>query len=257
MKPTDSALSIQQKLTTGFATIEDVVEQLKTQRSKNRLAITLPSSFAENWFADRFSEFYKTNSEIDLRLDARNRMVDLLTEDFDFAIRYSPPQPETYQESILFGDYVLPVCTPEFARQHQISADLKSLTGIPLIHLGKRTPDPEWADWMKWGEAFGLDLESLRDGIHLTEFNSGIQPAIRGQGLVMCGLVEAYNSIKQGLLVNPFGPKLCYKTGYQYRLVSVHARALSSLQTQFQDWVVETAREFQAELADFFLRQER
>jgi LysR family glycine cleavage system transcriptional activator len=255
VQPTDSALSIQQKLTTSFLTIEDIIGQLKTQRSKNRLAITLPSSFAEYWFTGRLPEFHKTNSEIDLRLDASNRMVDLLTEDFDFAIRYSPPQSETYQESILFGDYVLPICTPDFARQHQLSTDLRSLAGVPLIHLGKRTPDPEWVDWMKWGETFGFDPDSLRDGIHLTEFNSGIQTAIRGQGLVMCGLVEAYNSIKQGLLVNPFGPDLCCKTSYQYRLVSVHARALSNLQTQFQEWVVDTAGEFQTELTDFFLLQ--
>lgn len=251
-QPTDHALSVQQKLTTSFSTIEDVINQLKIRQSQNRLAITLPSSFAENWFTDRLPDFYKLNSEIDLRLDASNRMVDLLTEDFDFAIRYSRPSPETYEEVILFGDYVIPVCTPDFANQHQLSRDLKSLEGVPLIHLGERTPDPEWADWIKWGEAFGFELDSLRDGVHLTQFNSGIQTAIRGQGLVLCGVVEAYASIKEGLLVYPFGPELCYRTSYQYRLVSVHGRVLSKLQVQFQKWVADTAMEFQAELTDFF-----
>ena len=251
-QPTDNALSVQQKLTTSFSTIEDVINQLKIRQSKNRLAITLPSSFAENWFTDRLPDFYKLNSEIDLRLDASNRMVDLLTEDFDYAIRYSLPSPETYEEVILFGDYVIPVCTPDFANQHQLSRDLKSLEGVPLIHLGERTPDPEWADWIKWGEAFGFELDSLRDGVHLTQFNSGIQTAIRGQGLVLCGVVEAYNSIKEGYLVYPFGPELCYRTSYQYRLVSVHGRVLSKLQVQFQKWVADTAMKFQAELTDFF-----
>ncbi len=251
-QPTDHALSVQQKLTTSFSTIEDIINQLKIRQSKNRLAITLPSSFAENWFTDRLPDFYKLNSEIDLRLDASNRMVDLLTEDFDFAIRYSRPSPESYEETILFGDHVIPVCTPEFANQHQLSRDLKSLEGVPLIHLGERTPDPEWADWIKWGEAFGFELDSLRDGVHLTQFNSGIQTAIRGQGLVLCGVVEAYNSIKEGLLVYPFGPELCYRTSYQYRLLSVHGRVLSKLQVQFHKWVADTAMEFQAELTDFF-----
>jgi LysR family glycine cleavage system transcriptional activator len=251
-QPTDHALSVQQKLTTSFSTIEDVINQLKIHQSQNRLAITLPSSFAENWFTDRLPDFYKLNSEIDLRLDASNQMVDLLTEDFDFAIRYSRPSPETYEEVILFGDYVIPVCTPEFANQHQLSRDLRSLEDVPLIHLGERTPDPEWADWIKWGEAFGFELDSLRDGIHLTQFNSGIQTAIRGQGLVLCGVVEAYNSIKEGLLVYPFGPELCYRTSYQYRLVSVHGRVLSKLQVQFQKWVADTAMEFKAELTGFF-----
>jgi LysR family glycine cleavage system transcriptional activator len=252
VQPTDHALAAQQRLTTSFLSIEDIIGQLKFHKSKNRLAITLPSSFAENWFTERLPEFYKKNSEIDLRLHASNRMVDLLTEDFDYALRYGPPAPEFYREEILFGDHVLPVCAPEFAEQYQISAGLKSLDGVPLIHLVNRTPDPEWADWIKWGETFGFDLDSLRDGIHLTEFSSGIQAAIRGQGLVLCGVVEAFGSIKKGLLVNPFGPELSRKTSYQYRLVSVHGRVHSELQCQFKEWLVDMAREFRTQLTDFF-----
>lgn len=249
---TDSAQKVEQKLTAIFSTIEEVISQLKYHQPKNRLAVTLPSSFAENWFTARLSDFYKLNSEIDLRLDASNRMVDLTTEDFDFAIRYSKPSPEIYNEVNLFGDCVLPVCTPEFANQYRLSNGQKSLQGVPLIHLGERTPDPEWPDWSKWGETFGFQEDTLQDGIRLTQFNSGIQTAIRGQGLVLCGIIEAYNSIKEGILVLPFGPKLSCPTGYKYRLVSVHGRELSNLQIQFQSWVANTAKGFRAELTEFF-----
>ena len=252
VQPTDYAQGVEQKLTSSFSTIEDVISQLKDHQSKNRLSITLPSSFAENWFADRLSDFYKLNSEIDLRLDARNRMVDLITEDFDFAIRYSKPSPETYDEVILFGDFVLAVCTPEFANQYRLSNKRISLEGVPLIHLGERTPDPHWADWTIWGNAFGFQQDSLQKGIRLTQFNSGIQTAIRGQGLVLCGIIEAYSSVKAGILVLPFGPKLSCPTSYKYRLVSVHGRNLSKLQMQFQSWVVDTAKEFRAELFGSF-----
>ena len=176
-QPTEHALRIEQKLTASFSTIEDVINQLKYRQPKNRLAVTLPSSFAENWFAGRLPDFYRLNSEIDLRLDASNRLVDLLTEDFDFAIRYGQPSPELYEEQQLFGDFVLPVCTPAFANQYRLSNKQKSLEGVPLIHLGERTPDPQWADWMNWGEAFGFQADSLQAGILLTEFNSGIQTA--------------------------------------------------------------------------------
>ena len=102
----------------------------------------MPSSFAENWFAGRLPDFYRLNSEIDLRLDASNRMVDLHAEDFDFAIRYSQPSPETYEEKQLFGDCVLPMCTPEFAERYRLSNKQKSLEGVPLIHLGGRRLTP-------------------------------------------------------------------------------------------------------------------
>ena len=247
-QPTEHVLRIGRKLTASFSTIEDVISQLKYRQPKNRLAVTLPSSFAENWFAGRLPDFYRLNSEIDLRLDASNRMVDLLTEDFNFAIRYGQPSPEIYDEEQLFGDFVLPVCTPEFAKQYRLSNEQKLLKGVPLIHLDERTPDPQWADWIKWGEAFGFQQDTLQAGIRLTEFNSGIQTAIRGQGLVLCGITEAYNAIKEGILVAPFGPKLNCPTSYQYRLVSVHGRELSNLQGQFQSWVVKIAREFRSEV---------
>jgi LysR family glycine cleavage system transcriptional activator len=247
-QPTDLARGIERKLTASFSTIEDVINQLKYRQPRNRLAVTLPSSFAENWFAVRLSDFYRLNSEIDLRLDASNRMVDLIVEDFDFAIRYSQPSPGIYDEKQLFGDFVLPVCTPEFAKQYQLSPKQNSLEGVPLIHLDERTPDPQWADWIKWGKAFGFRQDTLQAGIRLTEFNSGIQTAIRGQGLVLCGITEAYNAIKEGNLVVPFGPKLNCPTSYQYHLVSVHGRELSNLQDQFQNWVVKLARKFRSEV---------
>lgn len=251
VQPTDHARRIERKLTVSFSTIEDVINQLKYHQPKNRLAVTLPSSFAENWFAGRLPDFYRLNSEIDLRLDASNRMVDLITENFDFAIRYSQPSTEIYDQEQLFGDFVLPVCTPEFARQFQLSNEQKSLEGVPLIHLDERTPDPQWADWLKWGEAFGFQQDALQAGIRLTEFNSGIQTAIRGQGLVLCGITEAYNAIKEGILVAPFGPELNCPGSYQYLLVSVHGRELSKLQDQFQNWVVRIAREFRNEVNEF------
>jgi len=251
VQPTDHARRIERKLTASFSTIEDVINQLKYHQPPNRLAVTLPSSFAENWFAGRLPDFYRLNSEIDLRIDASNRMVDLINEDFDFAIRYSRPPPESFDEKQLFGDLVLPVCTPEFAKQYRLSNKQKSLAGVPLIHLDERTPDPQWADWIKWGEAFGFHQDTLQVGIRLTEFNSGIQIAIRGQGLVLCGITEAYNEIKKGILVAPFGPEQNCPTSYQYRLVSVHGRELSKLQDQFQTWMVKIAGEFRSEVNEY------
>lgn len=248
---TEAARRVEHRLTAGFLAIEEIIGLLKNRHSGNRVAITLPSSFAENWFTGRLADFYRLNSEIDLRLDASNRMVDLVSEDFDFAIRYSEPAQGNFDEVELFGDYVLPVCTPEFAAQHGLSTDTKSLRGVPLVHLGNRTPDPNWADWTRWGETFELDGDGLQDGIRLTEFNSGLPTAIRGQGLVLCGIVEAFNALGDGSLISPFGIERACPGSYEYRLVAVSGRELSPLQIQFRDWIVDIASEFRAQLERF------
>lgn len=256
VQPTEHASAIERKLTTGFSTIENALNQLKYHQPINRVSVTLPASFAENWFAGRLPEFYRLNMEIDLRINASNRMVDMITEDFDFAIRYSQPSPDIHDETELFGDCVLPVCTADFARKHQLSDQQRSLKGVPLIHLGNRTPDPHWADWKQWTTTFGIRQDTLQDGIHLTEFNSGIQPAILGQGLVLCGITEAYSSIKAGHLVAPFGVKLNCPAGDKYWLVSVHGRKLSPLQQQFRRWVIEIASQFRHEINVFMSNHE-
>ena len=250
--PTETALRVGHRLTSSFLALEEIIGLLKYRQPGNRVAITLPSSFAENWFTRRLAAFYRLNSEIDLRLDASNRMVDLVTEDFDFAIRYSAPSRGTYREETLFGDRVLPVCTPGFAVRHGLSEETVSLRGIPLVHLGARTPDPGWADWATWGETFGFDGNELRDGIRLTEFSSGLQTAIGGQALVLCGIVEAYAAIEDGSLVAPLGVERNCPAGYHYRLVSVRGRDLSPLQGQFRDWIIATAAEFIEQLSEFF-----
>ncbi len=248
---TDAARGVEHRLTASFLAIEEIIGLLKYRQTVNRVAITLPSSFAENWFTGRLAAFYHLNSEVDLRLDASNRMVDLVTEDFDFAIRYSEPAPGVFDEAELFGDFVLPMCTPEFAARHDLSTSTKSLRGVPLVHLGSRTPDPNWADWANWSQTFEFDGDGLQDGIRLTEFNSGLQTAIRGQGLVLCGIVEAFNAFDDGSLVAPFGTDRSCPGGYSYRLVAVRGRDLSPLQIQFRDWIVDTAREFRVQLEHF------
>ena len=129
------------------------------------------------------------------------------------------------------------------------SASSRSLQGVPLIHLVDRTPDQQWADWATWGESYGFKQDSLKAGIRLTEFNSGIQTAIRGQGLVLCGITEAYHSLHQGDLVAPFGAERNCPAGYQYHLVC--GRELSGLQLAFKHWMTALATEFKRELNDY------
>ena len=248
VRPTAAARRSEAELSASFASLGEVIGQLQSRRPQNRLAVTLPSSFAENWFTLRLPEFYRLNSRIDLRLDASNRVVDLLSEDFDFAIRYDEPSTAAYEEWVLFGDCVLPVCTPEFAERHRLSDASHSLRDVPLIHLVGRTPDQQWADWAAWGAAFGFAPDSLQDGLRLSEFNSGIQAAIRGQGLVLCGITEAYAALSAGDLVAPFGIRRNCPAGYQYRLVRVRGREPTELQQQFQRWVIAIAEDFRRDL---------
>ena len=211
----------------------------------------MPSSFVENWLTSLISEFYQRHASVDLRLDASNRDVDLTSEDFDFAVRYGAPPEDRLNSVELFADYVLPVCSPGFALRYVSDPAARSLEGIPLIHIANRTSDPSWVGFDGWCRVFGFDRQCCEHGVHFTKVSSGLQSAIAGQGLVLCGLVESFNAIRSGLLVAPFGPRMSCKTDGLYRLLWVPNRPMGRLQLDFREWLLEKAGAFRADSETF------
>ncbi|PHP64580.1 hypothetical protein CSC94_23660 [Zhengella mangrovi] len=248
--PTEEALRLKPRLTTGFSVIAEVLSELNEDHTVNRVAVTLPESFAENWFTKRISGFYRQNSAVDLRLNASNRRIDLVADGFDFAIRYSPPPEPGLNAIDLFGDVVLPVCTPGFRDRYDLSGTVKSLRRIPIVHLDNRTPDPNWSGWQDWCNAFDIDSDLDSGGVRYSEISSGLQAALAGNGLVLCGITEAYDFIVGGSLVLPFGTEKRMPTGYRYRLLSVSGRRFSPIQKRFRDWVIELAIDFRQSVSE-------
>lgn len=248
LTPHQETLSAQPALSASFTALSDLLTQLRDQPSRPRVAVTLPGSFAEHWFTPRIAEFYRRHADLDMRLNATNRMVDLLAEGLDFAIRYARPGTQGFQEWDLFGDAVLPVCSPAFLEQHAEALERRALGEVALVHLENRTPDPDWPDWPAWAARFGLDPGGVERGLRVSQMGSGIQAAIAGQGLVLCGIVEADNALRQGALVMPFGRDLAFKTGFRYRLVTPRGQRLSPVQADFRDWVLVTAETFREQI---------
>lgn len=243
--------SVEAVLTNSFSGLATAMAELKNRNPGSRLSVTLPASFVENWLTSLISEFYQRHTSVDLRLDASNRDIDLMSENFDFAVRYGAPPGDQLEGTVLFEDYVLPVCSPEFARLHAISPAFRSLENVPLIHMTNRTSDPSWVGFDGWGRAFGFDPKFLSHGVHFSKVSSGLQSAIAGQGLVLCGLVEAFNAIRSGLLCTPFGPNMRCKTDGLYRLLWVRDRPMGSLQLDFREWILTKAAAFRSDTADF------
>jgi len=243
-------LRVEKLLNSGFADIAAALHQLKFSSADKRLAITLPASFAEHWLTPWISEFYRRHDELDLRLDASNRDVDLETENFDFAIRYGRPTVPPLEEEFLFGDFVLPVCSPDFRDKWQISSAVKSVNGAPLIHVDNRTSDPGWVGFESWGNTFGFDRNELSKGVRYSSVSSGLKAAMEGQGLVLSGMVEAFNLIQDGQLVCPFGLSFHCKTQFAYRLVWVSGKKQTAIGQDFVDLLREKARKYNNAVSD-------
>lgn len=252
--PTAEARRMQAALNEGFSVLAGVLEELQPEAAVRRLSVTMPESFAENWFGLVISEFTSQYPQSDVRLDASNRDHDLTSEDFDFAIRYGRPAGDPFEETLLFGDSVQPVCTPAFASRYDLHSDRSDLGGVPLIHVLNRTGDPSWIGFDGWGRAFGFKPSSLVQGIRFSKAGSGLQSAIAGEGLVMAGLVEAHHALTDGRLIIPFGTNRRCETTYKYRLLRHRDVPISATQRAFATWLIERARRFNREVEDLLER---
>jgi LysR family glycine cleavage system transcriptional activator len=240
--PTVEARKLLPDLTTGFSALASVLEELQPEKTAQQISVTMPESFAENWFALALWDFTEKHPEADLRLDASNRDYDLTKEDFDFAIRYGQPIGETFEEILLFSDSVQPVCTPIFMARHNLHPDMQDLSGVPLIHVLNRTGDPGWIGFEGWCRAFHLDPSSLAHGVRFSKAGSGLQSAIAGEGLVMAGLVEGFHALADGRLVMPFGASRRYETSYKYRLLRRRDVPKTPIRNAFAAWLTDRAR---------------
>lgn len=245
-RPLETALRVQDRLSLHMSGLAEVLRDLSEPKDETRLSITLPASFAENWFARRLPEFWRTNPQADLRLNASNRMADLYREGFDFALRFCGPVTGDLEVLDLFGDFVLPVCTPGFAERFGLSDAGVSLNEVPLVHLDDRTPDASWADWDIWLERFGFSISNANKALRYREVNSGLSAAKLEQGLVLAGFVEAFDALNTGELVAPFGLERNCPTEFRYRLVWPRASERSGVRRAFVDWIEGEAVTFRA-----------
>jgi DNA-binding transcriptional LysR family regulator len=119
-------------------------------------------------------------------------------------IRYCAPDAAPAGAVRLFGEEVMPMCSPALAKDKarplREPADLRHHV---LLH-DEFTPNTPWLDWTNWLEAYGLrDMEAAGD-LRFSHYDQMIQAALDGQGVALGRLPLLSGLIRSGRLVAPF-----------------------------------------------------
>lgn len=244
--PTPEARRVAARLTAGFSQIEDVLAELRAGRDGRRLSLTMTYHFFDDWMSQRLPRFYALNSTTEVTIDTGDRLVDLNSENVDMAIRFSLEPGAGNKALDLYRGCYFPVCSPAFAAAHGLDPECRDLTGVPLFVLQETTTDPEWRDWPEWMEQFGIRKRDATPRKRTT----GRATAASGSGLLLIGLTEAFNDLRDGRLVAPFGKRTVCPFSYRYRLVWSATRSLSSAMRNFQRWMADERDQFVGEASD-------
>ncbi len=233
---TDAGRSLLPGLSEGFDRLNDAVEAFTAFEERRALLVTCATSFASRWLVPRLDRFYELHPEIDVRLDATQRVVDLRREEVDIGIRFGTGDWDGLEADYLIEEEMIPVGSPDLLALKPVARPA-DLAGHTLLHIDDG-PGPAPVDWARWLAAAGVDGIDASRGPSFSMESMAIQAAIDGQGIALVSDVLAADEIAAGRLLRLFDLGLKSGIGLAYYLVYPSSRARSPRVAAFRQWLI-------------------
>lgn len=119
-----------------------MLEELENMRSvvrerhavpRGELRISSVAAFGSECLAPVLPRFLQAYPQIKVSVDIGNRLVDLIEEHYDIAIRVGPLPDSSLIAQKISSQKVLIVASPEFCRQHGTPDDIADLASLPSV----------------------------------------------------------------------------------------------------------------------------
>lgn len=168
--------------------LQDVIGELQGPGGRPMVTITSTMGITGLWLLPRLGGFLQAHPDIEVRISASDRTVDLKSEGIDLAIRYGPREAVPDGAERLFGEVLAPVAHP--------SLGLASLDGPEALEkhvlLEFDGPYRPWLKWSEWLASQGWEGAKPRGILRFNQYDQMIQAAVAGQGIALgrLGMVE-------------------------------------------------------------------
>jgi LysR family transcriptional regulator, glycine cleavage system transcriptional activator len=222
--------------TTVLAQLRATVRELRAPSQREVLALTTTPGLASFWLIPRLPSFTRAHPGIDVRLDASFERRQLAAEGFDLAIRYARAEKVAGQP--LFGESVLPVCSPELLRQAPL-AQPQDLARHTLLQLEPSVSGGMPIEWEPWLQAMGVPTLEPAARLSLSGYNEVVAAALAGQGVALGRRPLVDELLRQGRLVAPLATPLATPRSY-ILVVDPAARARPAVRA-LEGWLLEQA----------------
>jgi len=197
------------------------------------LELAVIPTFATRWLIPRLTHFHATHDNITLNLTTRPEPFMFTDTPFDAAIHFGDPTWPGAITEYLFGEEMVPVCTPAMlGGARTIAAD--ELATMPLLHQLAR-PDA----WREWFEAAGLPGVSAIRGPRYELFSMLVEAARAGLGVALVPRFFVLAEVAAGELLIP--NPCCIQSKRAYYLVYPENKAQSASLEVFREWLHEQA----------------
>lgn len=218
----------------------DAAERIRQDAAIRAVTVTCTYGFASLWLVPRLMDFRDRHPDIEVRIAASNRMVDIDRERIEFAVRYCTADLMPRGTVKLFDEEVFPVCSPELPRPGRPLASPADLVHHVLLHHAE---DHDWptGSWTVWLET--QQLPSLRPAgsLRFNQYDQLIQAALEGQGVALGVGPLIRRHLLQGRLVALFGGRR-FPSPRGYYLMTAGVAATRPDVQAFTGWILAIAR---------------
>ena len=194
---TQAAREALPKLTRGFDTLGQAVQDLRASHQGRTLTIAALPCIAQLWLSPRLTAMQAAFPGLQISVSAMEQPPDPRREPHDLALFYLPPEAAPADALSLGADTLLPVCAPSLAAR---IGGLDDLRDVPLLH------DAVWReDWRRWlAFAGGAGKIDPTRGPSFSLYSLALDAALTGSGVLMGRMCLIEPHLRTGRLVAPF-----------------------------------------------------
>lgn len=193
------------------------------------LCITTLQTFATQWLAGRLGAFQVAHPKIAVRLDTDNKVVDLLREDFDVAVRAGRGNWPGMEAIRLFPSAQTVLCTPAAMAQ---LGDPPNPAG--LLDARRVGSDAEWKAWFQAAGVIG-DGQPSAPRITADTQSLEVAAALANDGCAIASPIMFGRELTAGRLIQPFD---IYFGESSYWLVYPQDRRRAGKIAAFREWLL-------------------
>lgn len=243
---TDAGQQLYRSSTEALRLLTDTATRIRDKGVGRSVTVTCSIGFASLWLVPRLMDFRERHPDIDIRIDANNRLLELDRERIEVAVRYCPARLAPADALKLFGEEVYPVCSPTLlGRADKPLAEPADLRHHVLLHYQGAEKFWPTGSWRVWLETMGLHGLHSAGSLEFNQYDQLIHAALEGQGVALGVSPLVRRHIRQGRLVGLFEQRFASPRGYY--LITARFAATRPEVRDFTAWVVEAARREAAE----------
>jgi DNA-binding transcriptional LysR family regulator len=221
----------------AFSLIALGTQRLPDNRTHRTVTVSCAPTLAMRWLVPRLFEFRAQWPNIDVSVDTSRRQVGFPVDGFDFGIRLSRGPVPGSDWSRLFGERLVPVCSPAYRdtlRDAHGNIDLRRAT---LIHV-----DTASEDWQAWLDGAGVRDIDAAGGVRFDTIQLALEAATTGMGVAIGRRPLVNRELDAGTLVEASTPTVDAKTVYW--LVSAEGTDERPDLQAFKRWLLHEAHTF-------------